>query len=62
MDHLIVCRCNQVTVKMVREHLEDNEVINIERTLEKLKIGGRCNCCTKEVCPKVDVNYRELIK
>jgi bacterioferritin-associated ferredoxin len=63
-DNDIVCECNSVEVKDVKDYIKENDTKNMDlvEILEDLCIGTRCSCCDSQDCPRIDVHYSEILK
>jgi len=63
----IVCACNKVTVADVLESagrmkidMANLDSLDIKDIQQDANIGGRCNCCLKEGCGRVDISVETL--
>lgn len=63
-DSDIVCDCYSVTVKDVKEYLNntENQKKPLHIKLQELKIAQACRFCMYEDEEKIDVHFSKLIK
>jgi len=57
---MIVCRCNNVSEKDVRDFYMEYSEMPKETMKTILNIGTRCRCCLKDNCNIIDKKFENV--